>query len=637
MRLPDPDTSRALLLGCGTYTDPSLPALPSVRGNLTGMKEALTSPGGTGLTDGHCVVLNEAEHTPAGIGGHLTALAGEAEDMLLVYYAGHGLIGPNDELFLALPDTRGDRDLVSWTALPFRLVSEALAGARARNRIIILDCCFSGLAIGAMSGTEAGVESAVSLQLKVAGTCTLASSPANRTSSAPPGEQYTAYTGELLSLLSDGAPGQPELLTLTAIHDHLARALPARGLPAPAQRNTETIGQLALARNKQWTPDGPRRDGRLSLEDDRPGPVPPMPDPIRRRRRLVAGAGIVLVALAASLTAVLWPDGTDQHQANQHKTVVATIHVGSQPQALAVEPTTHALCVANSGDDTVSIIDTTTNKIATAGSANSPVISGKGTASAGSNPASVAVNSHTAYTANTNDNSVSLIAVDTSALVKTIAVGKDPDAIAVNPDDHTAYVANATSDSVSVLSLSTGTIGARVTDSIPVGRKPFAVTIVPTAHTAYIVNKNAGTVSSINTKTDRVTSTIPVGKDPDAIAVDPGDNLAYIANHGDRTVSVVTTTGARKVTRTIHVGAAPSSIALDPTRHTAYVTDETHGQSSDTVTVINTETSQVAGTVTVGLDPKAVAVDPNTHTAYVANSGDDTVSVIKQKGPGTSP
>jgi hypothetical protein len=52
-------------------------------------------------------VLKEADLVPAGIGKRLTALASEAEDMLLVYYAGHGLIGGNGELFLALPGTHG--------------------------------------------------------------------------------------------------------------------------------------------------------------------------------------------------------------------------------------------------------------------------------------------------------------------------------------------------------------------------------------------------------------------------------------------------------------------------------------------------------------------------------------------------
>jgi hypothetical protein len=223
MRLPDPGKSRALLLGCTCYTGPSLPGLPAVAGNRAGLKDVLTSPWGTGLAPEHCLVLKGADHVRDEIGSRLTALAGEAEDMLLVYYAGHGLIGPNGELFLALPGTRSNLDLVAWTALPFSLVRSALAdpGIRARNRVLILDCCFSGIAIDVMSG----VTSAVRGQLEMAGTCTLASSPANRPSIAPPGSPYTAYTGELLHLLRHGSASQPELLTLTAIHEHLLCAL----------------------------------------------------------------------------------------------------------------------------------------------------------------------------------------------------------------------------------------------------------------------------------------------------------------------------------------------------------------------------------------------------------------------------
>jgi hypothetical protein len=73
-------------------------------------------------------MLEEADHVPTQIGSRLTALAGEAEDMLLVYYVGHGLIGRNGELFLALPETQSD--MASWSALPFDLVRSTLADAR---------------------------------------------------------------------------------------------------------------------------------------------------------------------------------------------------------------------------------------------------------------------------------------------------------------------------------------------------------------------------------------------------------------------------------------------------------------------------------------------------------------------------
>ncbi|MCX5194701.1 caspase family protein [Streptomyces sp. NBC_00249] len=248
MPLPDPVRSRALLLGSSRYTDPDLPDLPAVLNNVEDLANVLRSPWGTALSDRHCVPRVDEETLPA-VGARLVEAAAEAEDLLLVYYAGHGLVGPDGELYLSLPGTSSDPSLIAWTGVPFGLVRRTLATARAASRVLVLDCCFSGQAIDLMAADT----SVVSGQLAVSGTCTLASSPANRPSHAPSAARYTAYTGELLDLLHRGSEDAAEFLTLLGIHEHLARALPAKGHPRPEQRNTRTVGRLALARNRAYT------------------------------------------------------------------------------------------------------------------------------------------------------------------------------------------------------------------------------------------------------------------------------------------------------------------------------------------------------------------------------------------------
>ncbi|MFJ3588284.1 caspase family protein [Streptomyces sp. NPDC090231] len=289
MRLPDPQRSRAVLLGFDTFTDPGLFDLPAVEHNIADLAEVLTSPWGTALPNNHCAKRDK--DGPAGdlgdltsIGTRLVAAAKEAEDLLLVYYAGHGLIGPDGELYLSLPGTCSEPDLVAWTGIPFALVRRTLANARADSRVLILDCCFSGQAIGAMATTT----SVVAGQLEVAGACTLASSPANRPSNAPVGARHTAYTGELIDFLRHGTADAAELLTLQTIHEHLARALPSKGHPRPELRNTQTVGRLALARNRAHSgisdPDAMVREAtRLERLGDSAGAV--------RWYREAAGAG----------------------------------------------------------------------------------------------------------------------------------------------------------------------------------------------------------------------------------------------------------------------------------------------------------------------------------------------------------
>lgn len=56
-RLPDAQRSCALLIGVSEFTDDQLSDLPSVRNNLTGLFEVLTSPWGVGLPGTHCTML----------------------------------------------------------------------------------------------------------------------------------------------------------------------------------------------------------------------------------------------------------------------------------------------------------------------------------------------------------------------------------------------------------------------------------------------------------------------------------------------------------------------------------------------------------------------------------------------------
>lgn len=241
MRLPDPAGSRAVVVGAAEFRDPQLTDLPAVRNNVADLARILTAPTGTGLPAEHCAVVAD-EDAFTGLGDRVEEAAEAADDLLLFYYAGHGVLDNHGRLHLTLPST--DLNRLRWTGLPFDIVREAFAEARARNRIVILDCCYSGRAVaGQMTGpTLAG-------QLDVDGTYTLTATARNEPAIAPPGATHTAFTGELVTLLSEGDPEGAELLTLGHIYQRLRWVLHRRSLPLPERCGTRTADLLALAAN----------------------------------------------------------------------------------------------------------------------------------------------------------------------------------------------------------------------------------------------------------------------------------------------------------------------------------------------------------------------------------------------------
>jgi hypothetical protein len=265
-----------VLIGVSHYESAGLPPLPAVRANLTDLRAALTDPAGGTVTGDGCRVLGD-DATPADVGMALAESRRQAGDLLLVYYAGHGILDDDGRLHLALRTTSGDHP--GWTAIPIELIKRELGRARARTRVLLLDCCFSGQAVEAMAD-PAGLASG---QLRLTGTFTLTSTTANDPSSAPLGSRHTAFTGALLSALAN-----PEPLTLDGIHRHTEETLIGLGLPSPQCRSVNTAGELALVRGPV-----PRRPAEAApgagTRRDRPGSTakpagPSQPDPSPKSR-----------------------------------------------------------------------------------------------------------------------------------------------------------------------------------------------------------------------------------------------------------------------------------------------------------------------------------------------------------------
>jgi hypothetical protein len=246
MRPVDPARSRAVLVGVPAYEDPELTDIPEVAANAIDFAGVLTDARLGAFDSAHCVVA-PWRASVAEVGDLLIEAATEAEDLLLFYYSGHGVLSSlRRDLYLSVAETRHDR--LPFTAVPFDAVRDACLASRAAARVVILDCCFSGRAIG---DTLAPADQQVMSQIQVAGTYTLTSAPANRTALILPGERHTAFTGRMLKLLRGGIPNGSEMLTLGDIYKHLYAQLAAEGLPIPQQRGTETADLVGLVRNHQ--------------------------------------------------------------------------------------------------------------------------------------------------------------------------------------------------------------------------------------------------------------------------------------------------------------------------------------------------------------------------------------------------
>ncbi|MDT9686954.1 caspase family protein [Streptomyces sp. P9(2023)] len=260
MELADPHGSYAVLVGSTRYDSTDLEDLPAVAENLRDLGRLLEDPGVWGLPPERCIRVVDPD-SPQVFLDAVREAAQRATDTLLFYFAGHGLT-PLDEdgLLLALPSTDPDR---AYSAVDYARVRREVLGTGPRvNRVVILDCCYSGKAFeGAMSGPVSdSVSDSVTMaeQARIAGTYLLTACAANTRALAAPGETHTAFTGELIRLLDQGLPGAGPLIGATDVYDHLVGELRAKGRPTPQQRLGNTGRTLSFARNRHGRPG--RRD-----------------------------------------------------------------------------------------------------------------------------------------------------------------------------------------------------------------------------------------------------------------------------------------------------------------------------------------------------------------------------------------
>ena len=252
--------------------------------------------------------------------------------------------------------------------------------------------------------------------------------------------------------------------------------------------------------------------------------------------------------------------------------VTATVAAGTNPYAVAVNPVTNKVYVANIYSNNVTVIDGATNATTTVAT--------------DSEPHAVAVNPATnkIYVANFNNASVTVIDGTTNDTT-TVPAGTGPFAVAVNPVTNKIYVANIFG-SASVTVIDGATNG---TTTVPAGEIPTDVAVNPVTNRIYVVNYLNYTVTVIDGATNDTTTVTTEGH-PNGVAVNPVTNKIYVAQSGNSNVTVID--GATNDTTTVPTGDTPYALAVNPVTNKTYVANQ-YGNSVTVITDVSANDTKV--------------------------------------------
>ncbi|WP_405987258.1 caspase, EACC1-associated type [Streptomyces sp. NBC_00872] len=234
--LPDPARSRAVLIGTGSYDHPQLGDLPEVPANIADLAYVLAPGDPDGSFDPRHVTRVRDPRTPGEVLEAIDRAASEAEDVLLIYFAGHSSRSGED-LALYLSSTDPER----WrsTSLSFSHIHRLAGRSRARRCVFILDCSYAGASLKYESRPPTRQ---TSWHLGASGRTAWARA-------AGAGEPHTPFTDALISALSTPAADGSGVLPFDALFEQLRDPARLRQDPPPELRvnHYSAVGDLALA------------------------------------------------------------------------------------------------------------------------------------------------------------------------------------------------------------------------------------------------------------------------------------------------------------------------------------------------------------------------------------------------------
>jgi YVTN family beta-propeller protein len=263
---------------------------------------------------------------------------------------------------------------------------------------------------------------------------------------------------------------------------------------------------------------------------------------------VAGGSEVVGIDLATdTITAVLsadttegvavTPDGSQVYiaETGQYQVIAANpatgaetkIFVGAYPQDVAVSPDGSQVYATVTGGNTgpggsnvVAVISTATNTVT-------------GDIHVGTAPRQVAFSPDGSRAYVTTENGLDVIDTATGRVVMSVPIRSGAQGLAVSQDD-TVYVTSPATNRLYKIDGATGQVIAR----IAVGPEPYAVGVMPDDSQAFVADMNADAVSVVDTSTDAVTATLAVGELPGMVGVVPDGSQVFVGNvlSGDATV-----------------------------------------------------------------------------------------------------
>jgi len=188
-----------------TYGE-GLTAIPSARLDVEALAEVLRDPQLGGFPSEQVVVLQDPQRTPMERAVAELFANRAADDLLLLYFSGHGFRDDQRQLLLSCSESTKSKQgkPEPYSTVKARDVQAYMRASQSQHQLLILDCCFSGAFAEGMGAKDDGAIDMEGFGGK--GKAVLTSSASIETSSAPEaGDDLSMYTRFFVEGIRTGA------------------------------------------------------------------------------------------------------------------------------------------------------------------------------------------------------------------------------------------------------------------------------------------------------------------------------------------------------------------------------------------------------------------------------------------------
>jgi uncharacterized caspase-like protein len=195
----------ALLIGVSEYRE-GLKLLPAALKDVEAMQEMLQNPEMGGFDEVKPLINPNRSRMEEEI--EIWLKDRQPDDLLLLFFSGHGVKDESRDLYFATCNTRKDQrgELIKSTAVPASFVRNCLKRSKSKRQVVILDCCFSGAFGDLVAKDDSDVD--LESQLGTEGGVVLTSSSSLQYSFEQEGSDLSIYTRYLVEGIRTGAADQ---------------------------------------------------------------------------------------------------------------------------------------------------------------------------------------------------------------------------------------------------------------------------------------------------------------------------------------------------------------------------------------------------------------------------------------------